>query len=94
MARVRCSPNEIDQNFQIESAIADLLLRGETAEIALSSLEKCYSMLEHVDHGEEMTPFHRLSRHDQIVSVLQGQYDIDDVDYEFADDDVKFRRRL
>jgi hypothetical protein len=93
MARVQCSREEIDQNFQIEQAIAQLLLRGETAEISKSTLERCYTMLEHVDHGDEMTPSHRLSRQDQLVAALVDGFGINDTEYKDHGDDIQFRRK-
>ncbi len=93
MARVQCSRNEIDQNFQIEHAIAELLRRGDTAEISKSSLEKCYTMLEHVNYGQEMTPSHRFSRQDQLLVALEEEFKINDAEYDDHGDDLQFRRK-
>ena len=93
MARVELPLGEIDPNFRIEAAIADKLRKGETAEVSKAIIEKTYAVLEHVNHGEEATPFHSLSRFDQAVAVLDIDFDIDDAEYEDRGDDIQFRRQ-
>jgi hypothetical protein len=92
MARVTCSPDESDANFQIEAAVAEKLRAGETAEISLSSIQANYDVLEAVDHGEIATPFHKLAHFDQIVATLH-EFGIDDAEYEIQGEDISFHRK-
>src|SRR5687767_3572140 len=44
MTRVNYKPNEIDDNDAIEVAIAGKLRAGETAEVIVEHLERCYQV--------------------------------------------------
>ena len=43
MARVKFSPDEFDQDFQIEDGIRATLAKSSTAEVSVSVIEKAYS---------------------------------------------------
>jgi hypothetical protein len=92
MARVLFDTSAaVDGNYQIEEMILKNLRAGETAEVPIRAINENYEILERVHHGEIATPFHKLSRFDQIVVAL-SEYG-EEVVYEIQGDDVSFRRK-
>jgi xanthine/CO dehydrogenase XdhC/CoxF family maturation factor len=88
MARVQLVAGELNHNFRVENAVAELLRRGESALISMASIE----MYEVEDaDGEPIVSADSLARLDQIVAMLHD-HGIDDAEYEILGDDVRFRR--
>ena len=89
--RVKLAANEVDHNYRVENAIAEQLKEGHSAEISLPSIE-AYQVLD-MEDGGVIKPAIREDRLNQIVAVIRERFDLHEVEYQIAGDDVQFRQR-
>ena len=89
--RVKLAANEVDHNYRVENAIAEQLKEGQSAEISMPSIE-AYQVLD-MEDGDVIKPATIEDRLNQIVAVLRERFDLHEVEYQIAGDDVQFLQR-
>ena len=93
MARVNHKPNEIDDNYAIEEAIVGKLRAGETAEMIVEHLEKCYQLIKegNRDSDDEIVENAPLAEKCDTICTNLARLLRSPVEYSHAGDVIEFR---